>query len=70
MSLKNENIGIAVGAVIVVIGMVLTDGDPGKLASALIAVLCPGVAYGLSYYLNIRDGIYEPLLRQRRNARR
>lgn len=58
MSLRNENIGLALGIVIVIVGSILTNGDPGKLEGALIAVLGLGAALWLSVYLNERDGTY------------
>jgi hypothetical protein len=58
MSLKNENIGLAVGLVIAAIGLLLTNGDPNELEGAVIAVLGLGVAYPLSVYLNLRDGTF------------
>jgi hypothetical protein len=58
MSLKNENIGLVVGFVIVAVGLLLTNGDPNELEGALIALLGLGVAYPLSVYLNFRDGTF------------
>lgn len=55
MSLRNENIGLAVSVVILIIGQLLTGWDPDRAASALIVVSCVGSAIGLSTYLNERD---------------
>jgi hypothetical protein len=58
MSLKNENIGLAVGLAIAAAGLLLTSGDPNELEGVLIAVLGLGPALWLSTYLNFRDGTY------------
>ncbi len=58
LSLKNENIGLAVGLAIAAVGLLLTSGDPNELEEVLIAVLGLGAALWLSVYLNFRDGTY------------
>ncbi len=58
LSLKNENIGLAVGLAIAAVGLLLTGGDPNELEEVLIAVLGLGAALWLSVYLNFRDGTY------------
>lgn len=58
MSLKNENIGFVVGIAILIVGLLLTSGDPDQLEGALIAVLMVGAPLWLSYYLHLRDGSY------------
>ena len=55
MSLRNENIGIAAGMVIVAVGMLFTGGEPGQVEAALIGILMLGAVFGISTYLNERD---------------
>lgn len=55
MSLKNENIALMVGVLIVIVGHVLTGGDPSNAEGALMAILGLGTALGISYYLDERD---------------
>jgi hypothetical protein len=64
LSLKNENIGLAVGLAIAAVGLLLTSGDPNELEEVLIAVLGFGAALWLSVYLNFRDGTYTRLPRR------
>jgi len=70
MSLRNENIGLAVGIAILMVGLFVTDRNPSELAGAVIAVLGLGAAYSLSLYLNFRDGTYARPERKRRAVRR
>ncbi|HEX2162264.1 MAG TPA: hypothetical protein VHF88_10650 [Thermoleophilaceae bacterium] len=58
MSLRNETIGFVVGIGILIVGVLLTSGDPDQLEGALIALLMVGVPLWLSYYLHLRDGSY------------
>lgn len=55
MNLRNENIGIALGIALLVIGMLLTGGDPNEAQGAVIGVLVLGSALGASIHLNERD---------------
>lgn len=55
MRLRNENIGVVAGMVVVGIGMLLTGGDPGQLASAVLGLLMLTAVFGISTYLNDRD---------------
>jgi hypothetical protein len=55
MTLRNENIGIAIGIVVLIVGLVLTRRSPGEVEGAVIAVLSLGSALGFSMYLNERD---------------
>jgi hypothetical protein len=70
MSLKNENIGLAVGLAIAAVGLLLTSGNPSELEGALIAVLGVGSALWLSTYLNFRNGTFTPRREVRRRFRR
>lgn len=58
LSLKNENIGLAVAVAIVIVGQLLTGGNPTDRESIVIGVLGLGAGFWLSIYLNLRDGTY------------
>jgi hypothetical protein len=58
VNLKNENIGVVAGMLVVAIGLLLTEGDPGDLEAAVIGILMLVVAFGLAERLNLRDGVY------------
>lgn len=64
LSLKNENIGLAVAVAIVIAGQLLTGGDPTERESIVIAVLGLGAGFWLSTYLNERDGTFTRLPRR------
>ena len=55
MNLRNENIGLAMSMGILLIGMLLTKGEPGQVEGMLIGVLMLGAAFGVSLHLNNRD---------------
>jgi hypothetical protein len=55
MNFRNANIGVAVGSAIVIVGSLLTGGNPNELEAALIAVTGLGAAFGVSDYLSERD---------------
>lgn len=55
MSLRNENIGIAVGIAFLIVGLLVTGGDPDDKQGAVIGALVLGSALGVSIYLNERD---------------
>lgn len=67
MSLRNENIGIAVGLLIYLVGQVMTGWDPGQRAGALIGTAVLAAAFGISFYLNEQDqnrGLQDKRLRR------
>jgi drug/metabolite transporter (DMT)-like permease len=64
MGLRNENIGIGVALVVVGVGMLLTNGDPGQVEAAVIGVLALAAVFGLSLYLNERGDVYRRSLRR------
>jgi hypothetical protein len=55
MSLRNENIGIAVGVAVLMLGYLLTGWEPGRVEAALIGTSMIGAALGVSFHLNKRD---------------
>jgi hypothetical protein len=55
MSLRNENIGILIGALLYIGGSLLVGGDPSGIEALLIVVVGFGAAFGISDYLNERD---------------
>ena len=59
MSLRNENIGLLVGVLLVIVGQLLTGGNPSEVEAALIAIVGLGSAIGLSIYLNERQDVYQ-----------
>lgn len=55
MSLRNENIGVVVGALLVIAGQLITGGDPSDAEAALIAIVGLGAVFVISDRLNERD---------------
>jgi uncharacterized membrane protein (UPF0136 family) len=55
MSLRNENIAIVVGVVLLVGGQLLAGQDASGIEILLIVIVGFGAAFGISDYLNERD---------------
>lgn len=55
MRLRNENIGVAVGLLIVIAGQLLVGGDPTEAEATLMTIMGLGAVFGVSYRLNERD---------------
>jgi hypothetical protein len=55
MRLRNENMGVAVGLLIVIVGQMLTGGNPTEAEATLMTILGVGALLSVSYSLNERD---------------
>ena len=55
MRLRNENIGVAVGLLIVLVGQLAVGGDPSEAEATLMTIMGVSAVLGVSYRLNERD---------------
>jgi hypothetical protein len=55
MSLRNENIAIVVGVVLLIGGQLLAGQDASGIETLVIVIVGFGTAFGISDYLSERD---------------